>query len=38
MIKLIRESLLNEDEQILNEEDLKEVNELATKFAEHDAK
>ena len=35
MIKLIRESLLNEDEPILNEEDLKEANELATKFAEH---
>lgn len=38
MIKLIRESLLNEDEPILNEEDLKETNELATKFAEHVAK
>lgn len=38
MIKLIRESLLNEDESILNEEDLKEANELATKFAEHVAK
>ena len=35
MIKLIRESLLNEDESVLNKEDLKEVNELATKFADH---
>lgn len=35
MIKIIKESMLNEDENTLGKEDLKELNEAAIKFADH---